>query len=105
MARHSVSLDGFVDPSRLYRWPQGVQRATGLSRKVYRLCSGGGLTLLIVGRSKYARGADVIRAIEKLAREYSDDPDSAQEALSNDAALEAETEAEQSAFQAAWSVA
>lgn len=105
MARHSVSLDGFVDPSRLYRWPQGVQRATGLSRKVYRLCSGGGLTLLIVGRSKYARGADVIRAIEKLAREYSDDPDCAQQAVCAHAALEAEAETEQSAVDAAWTVA
>lgn len=105
MVRRRISLDGFVDPSRLYRWPAGVQRATGLSRKVYRLCSAGGLALLIVGRTKYARGADVIRAIETLAREHDVDSDPAQEAVCAHSALEAETAAEQSAVDEAWSFA
>lgn len=105
MVQRRLSLDGYVDPSRLYRWPAGVQRATGLSRKVYRLCAAGGLSLLVVGRSKYARGADVIRAIEALARREHDDQDYAFEAVSAAADVAEEEAAEQPAQLAAWSLA
>jgi hypothetical protein len=72
---------------------------------VYRLRSGGGLGLLVIGRSKYARGADVIQAIELLSQGGEDDPDLSCEAMSEAAGLAEEKATEQSAELAAWSIA
>ena len=68
MARCRIATDGFIDPDRLYRWPGGVQRATGLGRKVYSLRHSGGMRVLVIGRTSYARGVDVCAALERLGR-------------------------------------
>ena len=103
MVQRRISLDGFIDPERLYRWPAGVQRATGLGRKVYLLRSAGGCRLLVVGRSKYARGSEVIAAIEALSRGANNATGENGETVYE--GPQVEVAAELSAESAAWSIA